>query len=145
MTIDARNAAALLMEIFEGIPKRYEQNEQMIIHYDTELTDLNHLIELYAFDAAKGYQLSKQIQENRRQRRRHKDENLILESTYHFVKKHAALIGGIRLVKEKADEKIAYVEKRIYHPRTETMKAAFEKAGIDRIGPMWNAKRSSER
>lgn len=134
MDLEAKDIAAILLKIFEDTLSRFEQNAQMIDYYDAERTDICHIIELHTFNAARGYELAKQLQENRRHRRKHKDENDILEPIYRILKKHAHLVEEIRQAKYKTEHQTTNLRDRVYKPRLDTMRTAFEKAGI-RLGP----------
>lgn len=112
-------ATQRIYDLTSEAKRRFEENERMVGYYDKELTDLNHLIELAPFNAKEGYKLIKLVKANRLNRRKCKDENIMLKPLYDFLTYNNAnqlkAIGGVNKDTKKAIEIAANQE---YHPRT---------------------------
>lgn len=105
---DIEKTVILLRAILIDMPKTYESNKQEIEHCEKEIIDIEHVIELTHFNAAKGFNLAKEIQRVRGRRRRLKDQNELLsplvelagrmKTFQHDVNK---VLGDVRKVKQR--------------------------------------------
>lgn len=78
-------ALQAVRDIYVTYPKRIESNEEELKKIDQEIQDLLHVIELGAFDAAKGSQILKQLKKARQERRRVKNDLELLEPIKEFI------------------------------------------------------------
>ncbi|MET3700170.1 hypothetical protein SAMN05877753_1235 [Bacillus oleivorans] len=78
-------ALIAVRDVFVHYPKRYEHCEEELRKVEQEIQDLLHAIELSNFNASTGYQLSKQLQKARKDRRRLKNELELLDSIKEFI------------------------------------------------------------
>lgn len=104
---DIENIAMTLRSILRDLPKRLEANLEEVNAMEREIMDIEHVLELSNFNAAKGYQYAKDIQVARKRRRELKDENEQLEHLVEVIKKLNfkendlnKAIGHIRKIKE---------------------------------------------
>ncbi|MCD9026028.1 hypothetical protein [Cohnella silvisoli] len=116
---DPETAADNILFIFEAVIKRFEQNDLAVSRYDSERGDLDHMIELTSYNAAEGYQLVKNVRENRRARRICKDENLVLKPIYDFIRSNNdKLLKDMKVIARETEKKASYRDNQKYHPRT---------------------------
>lgn len=105
---DIEKTVILLRAILIDIPKAYEANKQEIEQCEKEIIDIEHVIELTHFSAAKGFNLAKEIQKVRGRRRILKDQNELLaplvelasrmKTFQHDVNK---VLGDVRKIKQR--------------------------------------------
>lgn len=128
-SLDPRTVASNIYKYAEEVKRRYQHNEFMIEHYDKEMTDLNHLVELTSMSAKDERLAIKQMRENRRKRRICKDENILLFPLYEFLtKRNDEMLNALRTVSRHSDKQKAYVDKQEYKPRTGIVSAEVFKA-----------------
>lgn len=82
---DIEQTAILLRTIIFDTPKAYENNKILIDLCEKEIIDLEHVIELTAFNASRGYHLAKEIKDVRIRRRELKDQNELLNPLIEII------------------------------------------------------------
>lgn len=109
---DVEQNALLLRTIIMETPKTYENNKLAIEMCEKEIIDIEHVIELTSFHAARGYALAKEIQEVRIRRRKLKDQNELLAPLVEVVNRMKSFhndmnkaIGDIRRIKQKQENR----------------------------------------
>lgn len=117
MEITAKEAAHQLHEILKSIKENYEQNLDEIAYCDGEYIDLNHALEFLDMDDITGLNLTQQLQENRRRRRKAKDENERLQPLYDLVTKNNSLVSEISKGRRRVQEIIKTQAVRRYTAR----------------------------
>lgn len=129
---DPDKAAGQILYLLESVIKRFDQNDNSIAKLDSERSDLDHMIELTAFNAAEGYQLVKKVKDNRRHRRICKDENHAMKPLYEFIKRNGdQMLRDYRRIAKETEKQSEYLEKRQYHPRTNVIAAdVFQKKRV---------------
>lgn len=123
-----------MMDIFENIgksfesfrnmvkeiPDKYNQNEKDIERLQQETQDLLHLLEFTPISARDGYKISKQLQEIRRERRKLKDENRLLEPLAPLMKRYRNELGNMDKVLDKVQKRSKQQDMRVYKCRVRT-------------------------
>lgn len=79
--------AVFIRDCIRDIPERHKANFDRVGQLDEEMQDLAHLMEFADLNASEGYKAYKEMQRNRRERRKLKDENALLEPLANTVKK----------------------------------------------------------
>lgn len=78
---------------------RYNYNKTMITEYEDQLQDILHFIELSDnLNAKEGYKKYKQITDIRRERRKCKLENELLEQAYQFFNANKSMLDQLRRI-----------------------------------------------
>lgn len=78
---------------------RYNFNKTMITEYEDQLQDILHFIELSDnLNAKEGYKKYKQITDIRRERRKCKLENELLEQAYQFFNANKSMLDQLRRI-----------------------------------------------
>ena len=81
------NYSSNIIQIFNDVVKRFENNVNIIKQTEDSLTDIYHEIELGKNqDMYHGYLLYKQVKNLRMKRRQAKDENELLKDMYEYIK-----------------------------------------------------------
>ncbi len=111
--------ATTLIDTITNIKETYEFNFKNVNDLDRETQDLEHEIELSEFDVYKGYELAKEFQRVRQERRRLNDENSTLKFLQDYFespnfKKMVSELQKIRGNIKKEQEKL---DNRLYTPR----------------------------
>lgn len=82
-----------------GVISRYEVNKTLITEYDDQQQDILHFIELSDnLNAKDGYKKYKQLVDIRRDRRKCKLENELLESAYQFFSSNKSMLDQLRRI-----------------------------------------------
>lgn len=98
----------------------YEENEALKKESDDQLQDLLHYAELHNnLNASDGYRVYKKITEARRERRRSKDENELLEPLMEFIRQNPKLVNEIGTLVGRLRGTKRCIEQRIYKTRTD--------------------------
>lgn len=103
---DIEKATTILRSIMIDVPKMLDANIEEIKALENEIMDIEHVLELRPFNAAKGYAYAKQISEARKRRRVLKDLNEQLRPLAEVLKRPKITehelnkaVGEIRRVK----------------------------------------------
>ena len=81
------NYSSNIIQIFNDVVKKYEENLDVIKQTEDSLTDVYHEIELGKNqDMYRGYLLYKQVKDLRMRRRQCKNENELLKDMYEYIK-----------------------------------------------------------
>lgn len=72
-------ALQAVRDVYINYPKRYETAKEQIKRCELEIEDLEHLMEFTNLNASQGFDMYKQMQKARRERRKLKDELELLE------------------------------------------------------------------
>ncbi|GAB6172010.1 hypothetical protein JCM15765_14880 [Paradesulfitobacterium aromaticivorans] len=96
---------------------------------EQEIQDLLHEIELTKFDACRGYQLCKQLQQVRQRRRKLKDQMEINSHLRDFIDCNKQLKISLFKVLSSMKKTEEYQSQRIYTPRVRTDLSLAEKLG----------------
>lgn len=129
MEVSAKVAASSLLEISTWVRSRYEQNEGDLVYYEKEFNDLTHALEFVEFDKDNGFEIAKQLRENRINRRLAKDENEVLKPLYELLRKYKTLENELNSIKVKTRNVLTGQSNRVYKPRVRSdMQEAFDKA-----------------
>lgn len=96
-------------ELFNGLEQYETQLRYQLSEVDLEICDINHYIEFFSLDAAKGYKAYRMLKERLLRRRKIKDE---LAKTNIFVGSAAGDFSS-----GKVDHQIKGFDKRRYKPR----------------------------
>lgn len=93
----------IFRKVVAEYPKRFKVNKELLHELHQEELDLLHVVELVNLNASDGYKLYKELQTNRQERRKIKDENKLLEPIVSYIKQQKVsttalngLIGEIR-------------------------------------------------
>jgi predicted nuclease with TOPRIM domain len=106
-----------LREILSEIPSMYENNDKRIERIDKENGDLLHALELLEIDEQQAVQYTNEIRNNRLERRKCKDENLILKPLYDFIKQNPKVAKEIRICQQETKRMCGVLRSRTYNPR----------------------------
>lgn len=79
-TINYEETINTVREFFVDLPKHYLHLQEELKRLDEESQDILHLIEMVDLDLYRSWQASKELRENRRNRRKIKDELNTLDS-----------------------------------------------------------------
>lgn len=114
---EAIEATRYFLETLNLIEKDWVSWQDELLICEQEIQDLLHEIELTKFDAARGYQLAKQIQEVRQRRRQLKDYMEITKHLKEYLdvnKQMKITLFKVLTAMEKTEENQGH---RIYTPR----------------------------
>ncbi|PAD73688.1 hypothetical protein [Paenibacillus campinasensis] len=129
MDISAKDAAQQLHEILKAVRDNYDQNLEEIAYCDGEYLDLNHALEFFELDQIERLELAKQLQDNRRRRRRAKDENERLQPLYDLVTQKQELVSEVSKGRRMVQNIIRSQATRRYTPRVRIdLQPLFEEA-----------------
>lgn len=106
-----------LRDIIADVPRLFEKNERKIEQLEKESSDLIHALELLEFDEEKGLEYIEQLRDVRLQRRRHKDQNMILKPLYDYIKSRPKLLQELRQCHKETEQTIRAMQNRSYTPR----------------------------
>ena len=112
-----------IIEEFNHLLKEAEQlfneNESIRKESDARLTDLLHYAELHEnLSASQGYRVYKQITDARRERRRAKNENELLEPLLDFIRQNPKLVNDVGTLLGRLRGTKRCIDQRIYQART---------------------------
>ena len=98
----------------------YEENETIRKESDDKILDLLHYAELHEnLNASAGFRVYKLMAEARRERRRSKDENELLEPIMEFIRQNPKLVNEIGALVGKLRGTKRCIDQRIYRTRTD--------------------------
>lgn len=106
-----------LADIFAEVPRLFEKNDRRIEQLDKESGDLLHAIELLDFDDEQALHYIAQLRQNRLDRRRCKDQNLVLKPLYEYIKTRPKVLTELRLCRKETEKACQLLADRSYHPR----------------------------
>lgn len=115
-----------IVEEFNSLLKEaksiYEENEVARRESDDKILDLLHYAELHSdLSASAGFRVYKLMAEARRERRRSKDENELLEPLMEFIRQNPKLVNDISALVGKLRGTKRCIEQRIYRTRTDVI------------------------
>lgn len=113
-----------IVEEFNSLLKEaksiYEENEVARRESDDRILDLLHYAELHDnLSASDGFRVYQKITAARRERRRSKDENELLEPLMEFIRQNPKLVNDIGTLVGKLRGTKRCIEQRIYKTRTD--------------------------
>jgi hypothetical protein len=114
---DVEKTVILLRAILLDMPKTYEANKQEIELCEKEIIDIEHVIELTHFSAAKGFNLAKEIQRVRLIRRRLKDQNEFLAPLVELASRMKTFQNDVNKVLGEVRKIKQWHENRFYKMR----------------------------
>lgn len=98
----------------------YEENDIVKKESDDKILDLLHYAELHDnLSASDGFRVYQKITAARRERRRSKDENELLEPLMEFIRQNPKLVNDIGTLVGKLRGTKRCIEQRIYKTRTD--------------------------
>lgn len=98
----------------------YEENETLKKESEDQLQDLLHYAELHNnLNASDGYRVYKKITEARRERRRSKDENELLEPLMEFIRQNPKLVNEVGALVGRLRGTKRCIDQRVYMARTD--------------------------
>lgn len=98
----------------------YDENETIRKESDDKILDLLHYAELHEnLNASAGFRVYKLMAEARRERRRSKDENELLEPIMEFIRQNPKLVNEIGALVGKLRGTKRCIDQRIYRTRTD--------------------------
>lgn len=126
--VDKYTKATLeLAEATQEIDARLKKLNEIIMRTSDETQDLLHMIELDRFDAARGYELTRQLQNVRKRRRQAKDEKRILEKIRKTMNNNCKFDSHVYSLRRELRDLNKEIVERTYHPRIRTdMKKRFD-------------------
>lgn len=111
------------------VPARFDANVRKMEELEKESNDLLHAIELLDIDEAQAAEYATDMRRNRLERRRCKDENMVLKPLYDFIKQHPKLVNEVRVCQQDTKKACGILKGRSYHPRVRVdLIEKFEKA-----------------
>jgi hypothetical protein len=114
----SEEACTGLLKIFGDIPELYEQNFEIVNRCDKETQDLLHEIELSENQSTAGaYRLYKALRDVRRERRRAKEENELLQPLVDALKQQETFRLKLYKVHDRIKELARQQSERTYTPR----------------------------
>ncbi|MFH0070969.1 hypothetical protein [Peribacillus sp. NPDC056705] len=129
MDTTAKEAAQRLHEILSSVKKNYDLNVKEIDYCDNEYLDLTHALEFLDNGEIETLNLTRQLQDNRRRRRKAKDENERLQPLYDLVMKKNGLVDEVSRGRRRVQEIIKTQAVRRYTPRVrKDMQSVFDEA-----------------
>lgn len=100
----------------------YEENDIVKRESDDKILDLLHYAELHDnLSASDGFRVYQKITAARRERRRSKDENELLEPLMEFIRQNPKLVNDIGTLVGKLRGTKRCIEQRIYRTRTDVI------------------------
>ncbi|WP_435924836.1 hypothetical protein [Paenibacillus sp. DYY-L-2] len=109
--------AEKLRDIIADVPRIFDENDRKIEQYDKESGDLLHAIELLPCDDEQAGRYIAEIKENRLNRRRRKDQNLLLKPLVDYIRSRPKLLQELREVCRETQKAAELLENRSYTPR----------------------------
>lgn len=108
--------------LLKEVKSVFDENEALLKESDARIGDLLHYAELSGnLNASDGYRVYRQIAESRRERRRAKNENELLEPLMDFIRQNpkvvndmAQLLGRLRGTKRCIDQRIYQTRTKIF-------------------------------
>lgn len=114
----AEDACVSLIKIFDDVLNTYEENYETVNRCDKEAQDLLHEIELSEKQTkAGGYKLYEMLREVRRERRRAKDENELLQPLVEALKQQETFRLRLYKVHDRIKELTRLQGERVYKAR----------------------------
>ena len=106
--------------LLKEVESTYNSNEAIRKESDDKILDLLHYAELHEnLSASAGFRVYKLMAEARRDRRRSKDENELLEPLIEFVRQNPKLVNEIGTLLGRLRGTKRCIDQRIYKTRTD--------------------------
>ncbi|MGN7169289.1 hypothetical protein ACTHSJ_25830 [Paenibacillus cellulositrophicus] len=99
------------------IRKAYDEAANQLKYFDNEYNDLTHALELTDFGTDKGHKLALQLQANRKNRRRAKEQIECLQPLRDLLSRYQGFIGDLCRATAKVHGAALRQSKRAYSPR----------------------------
>lgn len=129
MEITAKEAAQQLHDILKSVKLIYDRNLEEITYCDAEYIDLTHALEFLGQEQIEFLDITKQLQDNRRRRRRAKDENERLQPLYDLVNQNNGIVEDVNKGRRKVQDIIKTQSARSYKSRVRNdMQFLFDEA-----------------
>lgn len=129
MEITAKEAAQQLHDILKSVKEVYDRNLEEVAYCDAEYIDLTHALEFLGQEQIQFLDLTKQLQDNRRRRRRAKDENERLQPLYDLVTQNTGIVEDVNKGRRKVQDIIKTQAARSYKSRVRNdMQFLFDEA-----------------
>ena len=106
-----------LIEYRETVEKTFKESEAELYYRSQEIIDLNHALEIRKLNAFQGYNMAKQIQENRKARREAKDKLAEIDSLRKLMVRYNNFFKELENVKADIEQTLHTQRKRSYQPR----------------------------
>lgn len=117
--LDALEIIEEFNHLLKEVEQLFNENESIRKESDARLTDLLHYAELHAdLNASQGYRVYKQITDARRERRRAKNENELLEPLLEFMRQNPKVVNDIGTLLGRLRGTKRCIDQRIYMART---------------------------
>jgi len=107
----------LMIAISDNVKTLMSQVEAEQYYADQEYNDLTHALELTRFNAAEGFRLAKELQDNRLRRRNAKNQREQLQPLYDLIQKYQVFFKELKNVQAQIESVIHAQAKRKYQPR----------------------------
>ena len=107
----------LMIAISDNVKTLMSQVEAEQYYADQEYNDLTHALELTKFNAAEGFRLAKELQDNRIRRRNAKNQREQLQPLYDLIQKYQVFFKELKNVQTQIESVIHAQAKRKYQPR----------------------------
>ncbi|WP_438349915.1 hypothetical protein ACP8HI_04390 [Paenibacillus sp. FA6] len=120
MELTAEDASRQMLGVFKGIKTTYDQHTKDLAHCNDEYLDLTHALEFLDVDDLGGYELVRQMQVNRRRRRRAKDEIERLQPLYDYLNRQKGMTGELSRLHQVVQDISKNQGKRKYTSRIRT-------------------------
>lgn len=118
-----------IREALSEVPAKYDANVRKMEELEKESNDLLHALELLDIDEAQAAEYAADMRRNRLERRRCKDENMVLKPLYDFIRQHPKLVNEVRICQQDTKKACGILKGRSYHPRVRVdLIEKFEKA-----------------
>lgn len=99
------------------VDEMYKEAEAKLYYCDQEIIDLNHALEFRKLNAFQGYDMAKQMQENRKSRREAKDKLAEIDSLRKLMVRYNNFFKELENVKADIEQTLHTQRKRSYQPR----------------------------
>lgn len=120
MTDETITTVRTFFELLNRIEKEWPDWWDDVKKDEGEIQDILHEIEFTKFDACRGYQLSKQIQEARQRRRYMKEQLEALKPLKDFLDNNKQLKISLFKVLSSMEKTVEHQRNRMYTPRVRT-------------------------
>lgn len=125
-----RNYAAEILKLVNEAYTTYTKANESLSRFDLEFTDLSHACELLKLDAIALVKVSKEMKENRIERRKAKNETEQLQGLIKWVDSNWSAICELKGVSTTTGKLIASQGERTYKPRIrKDLKKKFKEVG----------------
>ena len=121
-SLDALEIVEEFNRLLKEVVAVFDENETIRKESEDALLDLLHYAELHEnLNACEGYRVYKQIADARRERRRCKNENELLQPLLEFVKANPKLLNDVGTLLGRLRGTKRCIDQRVYTTRTDVI------------------------